>query len=421
MNHLSRRRLLFGVCLLLVLHGSLYPWRFDTSVPAAGAWASMWAQAGVWTSLGDVAGNLVLFVPVGWLGQRAWPPRRRGTVPARLSIWTLGVAYALALQVLQFWVPARAPSVSDVVWNAVGMAVGQLAATWAGRAGARVASRSPDAATPAWAMALLWLVIQWWPFVPTVDWQHMKNALKPLLVSPQWHTPSFLGAAFGVAVVAHVARAWPRRALLLAGLVAIAALGKLFVRGQAISAPHAAGWLAGLMLAGIVVWRLDVRRAAVLVLCLALGTFTYDELKPFAWVDTPSRFSWIPFVSSLHGSMVANTLALCWQAFWLGAVMLLGRALDWRTGALALWLAAWVFALEWQQAWLPGRVADITPTVLPLLWWLALPGLQSAPTGAGTPGRLRADPARRRRSAPGQGAGTGGGHSRGTESIVGDR
>jgi len=376
---LPRRRVLLAVCLLLVLHGSLYPWRFDTSVRAATAWTAMWAQAGVWTSLGDVAGNLVLFVPLGWLALRAWPARPHHALVPAFLIWLLGVAYALALQVLQFWVPGRTPSVSDVLWNAVGMALGLLAAGMAARWRPQAATRASDGATPAALMALLWLAIEWWPFVPTIDWQHMKNALKPLLLSPQWHTLSFLAVALGVAVVAQIGRAWPRRALLLTGLVGAAAIGKLFLRGQAISLPHAAGWLAGLGFAGAVVWRLDGRRAAGLVLCLALGMFTFDELRPFDWTGMPSRFSWIPFVSSLRGSMVANTLALCWQLFWLGAVMLAGRALGWRAGALALALAGWAFALEWQQAWLPGRVADITPAVLPLLWWLALPRIRSMP------------------------------------------
>ncbi|MBL8319270.1 MAG: VanZ family protein [Burkholderiaceae bacterium] len=376
---MSRRRVLLAVCLLLVLHGSLYPWRFDPSVRLAQGWTTMWAQADVWTSLGDVAGNLVLFVPVGWLALRAWPRRQPVGPMSWLAIWLVGVAYAMALQVLQIWVPQRTPSVSDALWNAMGMALGQLAAGAATRLRPHAADRAVDGATPAGLMALLWLAIEWWPFVPTIDWQHMKNALKPLLLSPQWHALSFVAVALGVVVLAQIGRAWPHRALLLTGMVTAAALGKLFLRGQSISLPHAMGWLAGLGLAGAVVWRVDGRRAAALVLCLAFGIFTFDELRPFAWTELPTRFSWIPFVSSLRGSMVANTLALCWQLFWLGAVMLAGRALGWRPGVLALALAGWAFVLEWQQAWLPGRVADITPAVLPLLWWLALPGRRSAP------------------------------------------
>lgn len=369
----TRSRVLLAVCLLLVLHGSLYPWRFDFTESLANGWAEMWAQAGWWTSLGDVAGNVVLFVPVGWLATRAWPARPGRSKASAIAILLAGVAYALAIQVLQIWVPARSASLADVLWNTVGLVLGQIAALLR----ARLFPVAPRAAAPTlgpgWLIALLWLAIEWWPFLPTIDFQQIKNALKPLLLAPQWHTRSFIAVTLSVMVVAQMARAWPRRALLLFALVAAAALGKLFLRGQAISLPHAAGWIAGLALALALLWRLGGTKGDALVLALALGFFTYEELRPFSWDGMPSAFSWIPFVSSLRGSMVVNTLALCWQMFWLGAVMLAGRALGWRIGPLAIALAGWAFALEWQQAWLPGRVADITPAVLPLLWWLAMP------------------------------------------------
>jgi hypothetical protein len=43
----------------------------------------------------------------------------------------------------------------------------------------------------------------------------------------------------------------------------------------------------------------------------------------------------------------------------------------------------WTLMLEIHQAWLPGRSADITPALLPFIWWLASPWLQTAATGAG--------------------------------------
>src|SRR6185369_13596410 len=33
---------------------------------------------------------------------------------------------------------------------------------------------------------VLWLLLQWWPIVPRLDWQHIKDALKPLLLYPRW-------------------------------------------------------------------------------------------------------------------------------------------------------------------------------------------------------------------------------------------
>jgi len=382
---LRRWRWLLAVCLLLVIHGSLYPWHFERNVSIPAAWAEMWAEADVWTSLGDVVGNLVLFVPVGLLAARAWPGRGARAMP----IFVLGALFALALQVLQFWVPERSPAWSDVLWNSVGLALGQAMAALAARWRPQAGSGRSSLASPVLVMAALWLAIEWWPFLPTIDFQHVKDALKPLLLTPHWNPRSFVEAAVSLAVVAQLARGMRARAVLLVALVAAAAFGKLFLHGQVLSLPHVAGWCAGWLMAPLL-WRLPPRAATWVSLALALGWFTFDELRPFAWSDEASSFSWIPFVASLRGSLISNTLALCWQLFWLGGALLAGRALGARTGPLACALAGWAFALEWQQAWLPGRVADITPAVLPLLWWLAVPLLEAR--GASAPGQQPVPP-----------------------------
>ena len=75
----------------------------------------------------------------------------------------------------------------------------------------------------------------------------------------------------------------------------------------------------------------------------------------------------------LKGSLRANTLALAWQLFWLGAVIVLLYGIGVRAVAGALALSVWALLLELLQMWLPGRVADITPALLPWLWCLGLP------------------------------------------------
>lgn len=374
----GRSRWLLLLCVVLVVHGSLYPWQVDSRVSFSAAWATLWAGAGVWTSLGDVVGNLVLFVPLGWLAEAAYPgpgmrPAWRGAV-----VWSACVLLAFVLQILQFWIPARSAAVSDVVWNAVGSALGQaLYAAWS-----RLAQRSAPGAErwpqPLVGLSLLWLALEWWPFLPTIDWQHIKNALKPLVLAPVWHTESLVEVALSVLVLAHLVRERTAAWLWLCGLVALAAVGKLFISGQVISLGHAAGWIAGLVLAPAL-WRLGGRRSAAAVCLLSLLWFSFDELRPFAWMDVPSRISWMPFAASLRGSMLTNVLALCWQFYWLGAIIHTSHALGLRASASVWLLAIWTLVLEVNQAWLPGRSADITPALLPFIWWLASPWRHDAP------------------------------------------
>ncbi|HEX6019959.1 MAG TPA: hypothetical protein VFZ28_17830 [Burkholderiaceae bacterium] len=65
---LRATRWLTGICVLLVTHGSLYPWKFAWPPSVAVAWARMMRQSTWWTGRGDVVGNVVLFVPLGALG-----------------------------------------------------------------------------------------------------------------------------------------------------------------------------------------------------------------------------------------------------------------------------------------------------------------------------------------------------------------
>ena len=92
----------------------------------------------------------------------------------------------------------------------------------------------------------------------------------------------------------------------------------------------------------------------------------------------------MPFAALLEGSLSANTLALTWQLFWLGSAQVLLHSIGARANGLALLLSGWALLLEMLQRLLPGRVADVTPVLLPWMWVLALPLLHVSSPGAVT-------------------------------------
>jgi len=359
------------VVAVLVVHGSLYPWRFAMPVSLGQAWGHMVHQPSMWTTLGDVVGNVALFVPVGALG---WALVHR-TIGWRrtLIVLAVGVAFAFVLQVAQLFVPQRDAALSDVVWNALGLLVGMVLVAggsrihlpWLGRE----SLRAPQ------TMVVLWIMLQWWPMVPRLDWQQIKNALKPLLLTPRWSAFSALEAALGLMVVGLMLRAVRGRALLVLALVAAAALGKLLMVHQALTLSRVVGWGVGLL--GVwLLWRAPARVAAWAMALAAWVWFTVDELRPFQFTDTVGAFHWLPFAALLQGSLVANTAALAWHLFWLGTVMLVASARGARALPLAVGLSGWALLLELLQMVLPGRIADSTPLLLPWVWLLALPLLQ---------------------------------------------
>ena len=365
---------------VLVIHGSLYPWRFALPASLPQAWHHMMHQPSLWTTLGDVVGNVVLFVPVGMLGWalvHRWIGWRR-----TLVVLAVGVAFAFVLQVAQLFVPRRDAALSDVLWNALGLLIGmglvaggsRVHLPWLGRESLRAPL----------AMVTLWLMLQWWPMVPRLDWQQIKDSLKPLLLRPQWSTFSAIETALGLMVVGLMVRGLRRRGALVLALVVVAALGKLLTMHQALTLSRVVGWVAGLV--GVwLLWRLPPRAAAWSVVAAAWLWFTADELRPFEFSTELGEFHWLPFAALLQGSLVANTSALAWHLFWLGTVMLLANAQGARAAPLAVGLSVWALLLELFQTLLPARVADSTPLLLPWVWLLALPVLHPQPTYPGKP------------------------------------
>lgn len=380
------------ICLLLATHGSLYPWRF--AWPAAGlqhAWDDLWVVTTLWTGLGDVVGNVVLFVPLGVLmllhlqGSRV---AARWQLPAMLLLGTL---FAWLLQALQIFVPTRDPELSDVVWNLLGLLVGAGLARLLPHLAAGAAGRALKGHGLALGLVALWLALQWWPLAPTLDWQHVKDALKPLLRDPAWRPVSALEAALGMLALGHLLRGL-RPALCLPGLFVLTLAGKLFIAGQAISFSHVVGGVAGLAGAAVL-GRQPASRSAFTVMGAALLWLMVDELRPFELAGEVSAFEFIPFIAMLKGSMQANAAALASMVFWLGVVMVLGLQAGARLGGLAAALSLTMLLLEAAQTWLPLRTAEITPALIPWGWLVLLQPLVAAPRAQLSP------PLRRRRSA----------------------
>ena len=369
--------MLLLVCAALVVHGSLYPYHFVEPESPRDALAQLLAGRRWWTGRGDVLGNVVLFMPLGALGQwvlQLWFRPRAAAV----LLLPAGAAVAFALQVVQLYVPERDAELADVLWNVVGLSLGLIAAllTPAARLGpsglppGRSVAESVQLRLAA-ALAVLWLSLNWWPFVPTLDWAHLKSALRGVLAGPQGSFNSLSGAALAVLVIGHLLRALPHRRRVLCVLCIAAVLGRLFTVGQWLPASLLLGIIGGLLVAEAA-WRVGEPRAGRLLFWAVVLWFALDALRPFQLAAQPHPMHWQPFKAMLHGSMLSNLLSLCWNLFWIGAAVSLAAGSERPLTPVTLAIAAGVAALELAQTHLPGRVADVTPALLPALWWLVV-------------------------------------------------
>lgn len=354
---------LLAVMVALVVYGSLFP--FDYQAHQA-SWADVWQllrPGNVRYSRSDLIGNILLFVPLGLL---LVSPLLRSRVCLALLA---GVLLALGVQYLQFWFPQRDPSGVDALLNVVGMllgwGLGHLAVPWLQRSVATKLPR-PHFALLASALMLLWLADRWFPVVPTLDIQNVRNGLKPLLDWSDVDRLDVLRHLVGWLVFLRLARYSLLQRL---GTVSWAALCVLIVVVEPLFLNNAVGPdnLVGLIIALLLAPLLRSGPVSLaLVTCALVGLIVASALEPFrfAWVG---GFQWVPFAGSLTGDPLTALPVLLEKLYWYGSLVFFARYLGLSHASTAIWVGLLLLTVELVQLWLPERTPEITDPLLALL------------------------------------------------------
>lgn len=354
-----------GVLALLITIGSLYP--FEVATPEPGAVRRLFSDWTLLSSRGDMLGNAALFVPWGLVGMLAGAARV-GTIRAAMVNVAAGFILALACQVAQLWVPARTAAMADVFWNMVGVAVGLVVGRQAMR---RVRSGVGGSSVPLAPAVLLgaWLLAYWLPLLPSIDYQLLKDNLNAALSATNLSIGAFM---LGVAMASMSGHLLSSLIGLRASLVclplflALAAFGKLFIVSTRIDIAAPLGFLVGTAAWWASPWA--QRQARVLAVGLVLiAAYTVQALSPFQLRETASAFGWVPLVSMLEGSMLANAQALADSLVVFVSFLYLVREAGGRPAVASIGLAVWVLGLEVAQMFIATRSADVTLPLLVLL------------------------------------------------------
>ncbi len=355
-------RSVFLLVCILIAYGSLYP--FDFRDMAAGDWELLLNSWQGRTIRSDVLSNIVLFLPFGYFGVLAWGRR----------LWLAGLALLLGsgLQLLQLYLPSRDANLLDVAWNLGGAGLGAALA-------ALPVARIPFLARhyrhgQVFVQILLgaWLCYRLLPFVPSLDWQEIKDSLKPLLLHPHLTMADLLRNTISWAAVAALWTAlWQGRHTLRWLLAAVAGvfLLEVIIVDNSVTAANVLGAGLGVMLWGAL--RPQPAAHGVLALLL-LVSLVVAGLAPFKARAAAAVFHWQPFYGFLGGSMLFNIIALFEKIFLYGSLLWLARRQGVRPG-LAITLAFAVTAfIEAAQVYFAGHTPEITDPLLVLCLALAL-------------------------------------------------
>lgn len=362
-------RWLTAAAVLLILYGSLFPFRFD-AIGGTGFFELLTSLRFQRTSRGDLVANLLLYMPLGLCLLLSWPARW-----GRLTrlLWTvlLGTALSLAVEMLQVYAPSRVSSLTDVVLNAGGTLSGGLIALLYLEIGSgiRIPGIAPGRPEPApLGILLLWLGFRLAPFVPTLDWQKFKDAFKPIFLEPQLDALDTYRYLVGWLVAGYALRqVWRREYALhaLAAVVLIVLAARIVVVGKVLVASELLALALAVPAAAVLVAIHDQWRALLLAALLA-SVIVLQGLKPFAFLSAPHAFSWVPFMNSLSDSLEVNYSVLLEKCFWyFSLVWLLARG-GLRLPLATLGVTALLALIEVAQLWLPERSAEITDPLLAL-------------------------------------------------------
>lgn len=325
-------------------------------------WSEFLASWREVNSIGDDLGNLALFFPFGYIAHLlcARSPHRGR---ARLALTVLMVALSLGCQTAQLFTPARDPSIFDLYMNWGGATLG-----WVAGHVLPLGSRSRFLAGDRSAhmpllIATAWVVSQLLPLVPSIDLQSWKDAVKPVLLYPRFHLPSFLLALCAWTTVFHLLE---RRVGLFLRAHYLSAAAVLVLAARIVIVVNHLSLTSTLaLLCAVLVWAPVGRRISGQVLAvLLLFAFVLDALSPLALRAQAQDFGWLPFGGYLQGSMLVNARALTSKLFIFGSLALLLVARHRAAGPLAAAIAATLVIIECLQRWVGAGTPALTDPLL---------------------------------------------------------
>lgn len=365
---------IFLVIAFLIAYGHLYPFEFKDLQTSMTEFRTLLLEI-VLTNIPDMASNIFMFIPFGFVGARSFHTPLRFFLHS-IQIIILGFIFAYLLQISQLFVEGRVPSLLDALLNTAGCAFGAFAGTatslrfFGGQRGKELWTSAPMLLAGCLA---LYMTL---PMTPALDIATLKKSFDPLFVEPSYSYVSiFKYTTFWLVFVQLVSAARRENVSMLQMLIFVGVL----LLSQIIIASKQIGYslLIGTAISIIAWFFLKRVPSKIIIAVLVLLLFIYQShyaLYPFRFGSHNSDFNWLPFHGLMNNDILTNTIVFFRKIFVFGSFMLFleGLGLNWLlyTAIGVLWIGA----MEVLQINLDGEghVPEITDPLFVLLiaFWL---------------------------------------------------
>jgi len=349
---------LFYLIVLLITYGSFFPFEFSTSFFTDELWEKFWRTWSLVSSRGDIISNIVLFIPYGAIGMIKGGDENNG-LQRFLKLLFSGAVFSLLLQIGQFWLPDRSPELQDVFWNVAGILLGgSLLINGVIAQYIKTFEADLELSFPKFLLAA-WLATLWVPFVPTLDLQSVRDALKPLFLEPEFEFSHIL---FQMSAWLVFIGLWQSIKPAVFGVkniywfLPVSLIIQLFLVGGQLTLSEVIGGILALIIQWI--WRIEYVHKSKFLLALILFTIMFDGITPL--VAGYNEFIWLPFEGFLTGSMLVNASVLSKKFFLYGSILWLGYCAGYSWRRVWLLSTCWILMIECIQSFQIMHTAEIT-------------------------------------------------------------
>ncbi len=352
--------------IFLIIYGSLYPFDFqfrEITSAEFSAFLQTWLSV---THRGDIVANILIFVPFGFVGAYYFP-NITSRIKVIFFVSLLAIFLGFGLQLLQLFLPSREQNLFDGVLNMFG--------TWLGLFVAMTLNISVNDKVKSFSFSLPLLLIASWftyrliPFVPSLDWQEIKDSIKPLLLHPQLDAVALYHDMIAWAVVlCLIERTFKIRqplrdmGLLLLGCLLL----EILIVTNSISLSNVLGAAAGYYV-WLLLRKFSPKKTSLLLASLLMVYLVIYSFIPFELSAPENNFHWIPFSGFLSDSMYNNTLAFIEKFFFYGSLAWLLLNTKLRPLSIAALSASFLLMLEISQSFVGHHIAEITDPLLILM------------------------------------------------------
>ncbi len=357
---------------VIIAYGSLFPFDFQTNDlnwVTFDLFLRSWQARSSW---GDLLGNIILFVPFGIAGMLSTRNLRFVSLNIFLVLAS-GLILAVCLQFAQLYLPGRTAALNDAIWNTIGLALGMFFVLVADNYILRL--QIQKRAIPLIPLVLLgiWGAYRLIPFVPTIDFQSIKDSLKPLLIHPEisllgvfMNAVSWLLAGYFLKCLPGSVGTLGKLGLFMAGIFGL----EVLIVANDVTASNIVGALIALMVSAMFMDRIN-GITTMLAILLAIS-LVFQGLAPFDPRPVIATFNWLPFHGFLGGSMYHNTLVLLQKTFLYSSLIFLLNEFEFSWLKAALLTGFLLLLIEAAQIYFSGHTPEITDPLLVLLLTLGM-------------------------------------------------